>query len=58
MDVSKINTFNVTRPGVTPFGENNFDANKKLLEERKRSEKQATEFLKGAAAACSAICLK
>ena len=55
MDVSKINTFNVTRPGVTPFGENNFDANKKLLEERKRSEKQATEFLKGAAAVSAVI---
>ena len=48
MNVSKIYNFNVTKSGVAPFGENISTEPRNYAEERRRSQKKASDFLKGA----------
>ncbi len=48
MNVSKIYNFNVTKSGVAPFGESISTEPRNYAEERRRSQKKASDFLKGA----------
>ena len=55
MNVSKIYNFNVIKSGVAPFGENVSGETRNYAEERRRSEKKASDFLKGAVTVSAVI---
>lgn len=55
MNVSKIYNFNVSKSGVAPFGEGISNEPRNYAEERRRSQKKASDFLKGAVTVSAVI---